>query len=232
MSKKLLGIVVAGALPLGAVACSDTAGVGSNMGAVSVTLQRGTAPSLAVSGASLILDDMGKVTPDQVDSLFVTVTGLSVLTVDSLCDGCDSTGTPGHESDSTDCCGYWINLPLASDVTIDLMALPTADDSAFVIAAGDLPVGDYRKVRMMVGSASVYFNTTITVGQQTYDQDVPLAVRVPSGSLKTDASFSVADDGAGNPTAVNLLFAPDATFRNMAATGAGHINLAPVFKAR
>ena len=229
MSKKLLGIAVVGALTLGAVACSDTAGVGSNTGSVAVTLQRSTAPALAISGASLILDDMGRVTPDMVDSLFVTVTGLSVLTVDSTCDGCDSTGTPGFEDDSTDCCGYWIDLPLTSNVTIDLMALPTADDSALVIAAGDLPIGDYRKVRMMVGSASVYFNTTITVGQQTYEQDAPQAVTVPSGSLKTDAAFSVADDGAGNPTAVNLVFDPNATYRNMAATGAGHINLAPVF---
>jgi hypothetical protein len=231
MSQKLLGIVLLGTLAVGAAACSDSSGV-NETGPVVVTLQRSAAPSLAIAAEGVVLDDMGKVTQDQVDSLFVMITSLQFLTVDSLCDGCDSTGMGGMDHDSTDCCGYWINLPLAESVVLDLMALPTADDSVFVIAGGDVPVGDYRKVRLVVGDAWVYFNTTISVGQQTYEADVEQHVTVPSGRLKTDAWFSVLDDGAGNPTDVNLVFDPDATFRNMAATGSGKINLAPVFKKR
>lgn len=113
------------------------------------------------------------------------------------------------------------------------MALPTSGESPLVIAAGQVPVGDYRMVRLVTSGATIYFNTTVQVGPAIFDPDTGYDVTIPSGSetgLKTDATFTVAAAEGGNPTEVSLLFDEGTTFKNVTATGSGKVMLSPVIR--
>ena len=213
-----------------ATGCSDTASV-DGMGAVAVTLQQASvqpAPGAAEFDVLLSPGDAAvKVSKTQVDSLFIWATRIGFLPVDTTDGSCDD------EGDETPC--PWIWLDLSEDLRIDLMALPAENDSAVVIAAGDVPVGDYRKVRLLVADASIFFNEAISVGNHVFDADMEHPLDVPSGAqsgLKTDASFSVVADDLGEPTEVNVVFDPNLTFNNVAATGSGKIKITPVLKVR
>jgi hypothetical protein len=121
-------------------------------------------------------------------------------------------------------------IELSEPLTVDLLALPSEEDSAVVIASGTLPEGEYERMRFLVSASWIFLNTGATVGNSTFDPDVSYEVKVPSGStsgLKTDLSFTVVTD-----TSVNLLFSPIATFENVTATGSGKVILSPVLKAK
>lgn len=210
-----------------ATGCSDSADV-DGMGAVAVTLQQGSVQLVPpAEGLDVFLSPGGtavKVAKAQVDSLFIWATQIGFLPVDTADGTCNDEDAP---------CWTWLDLPEV--LRIDLMALPTEEDSAVVIAAGDVPVGEYRKVRLLVGDASIYFNEAISVGNQAFDMDTEYPVDVPSGAqsgLKTDASFTVLADDLGDPTAVNVVFDPDLTFNNVTATGSGKVKITPVLKVR
>jgi hypothetical protein len=158
---------------------------------------------------------LGKVPVSDVESLFLTFTSVSFRPV-------------GADDDSTG--GGWQSFMLPAPVTVDLLALPSESDSAVVMAAGTLVEGDYEALRFLVSDGSIYFNTTITIGNSTFDPDTEYEVTVPSGStsgLKTDLSFSVSDSAQ-----VNLLFSTTATLDDVTATGSGKVILKPVFKAK
>jgi len=138
-------------------------------------------------------------------------------------------------------------LPLAADdaesawqsldvdpVEIDLAALPTSGNPPLVVAAGALPAGDYRQVRLFVSGATITFANPISLGNaKTFDADTPYPVEIPSASntgIKTDLSFSVVDDGMGNTLGVELMFEPTASYQNVNVTGAGTVMMAPVIK--
>jgi hypothetical protein len=216
----MFGIVLMGAL-VATVACSDSTGV-DGTAPVEVSLRMdGSALSAAAFGGALSSGSaMEGVTPNQVDSLFVLVTSVSFLPVEAEGEG------EGEEEEAE-----WIFLTLDEPIQIDLMSLPTEEDSLFV--TGELPVGDYGKIRLQVSDASVWFNETIAQGPATLDPDIEHPVTVPSGStsgIKTDLSFTVADDGNGTPAAVSLAFDPALTFSNLHVTGSGKVTLSPVFK--
>jgi len=213
-----------------ATGCSDTASV-DGMGTVAVTMQQASVQlAPGADGFDLLLspgDAAVKVSKTQVDSLFIWATRIGFLPVDTPDGSCDD------EGDETPC--PWIWLDLSEDLQIDLMALPAEDDSAVVIAAGDVPVGDYRKVRLLVRDASIFFNEAISVGNHVFDADMEHALDVPSGAqsgLKTDAAFSVVADDLGEPTEVNVVFDPNLTFNNVTATGSGKVKITPVLKVR
>jgi hypothetical protein len=228
MTRKILGLAVAGAVAAGSGACTDSAGLG-NTGSVEVTMHQSAAPlmqivdGLALSG----LDAEGTVSPSQVDSLVIEVTSISFLA-----DSSDVATDP----DAEDCCGYWIHLGLTDALWIDLANLPDETTNPLIIAAGDVPVGMYRKVRLLVGDAYAVFNEPIMVGNAaSFEEGVPHAVTVPSGAqtgLKTDTDFEVTADGDGNPTEVNLVFDPSSTYKNLHGTGSGKIMLSPIFRMR
>jgi len=199
------------------------------MGSVEVTMQQVSAPIAQV--ADLFLSPTGataRVDKEKVDSLFIWVTSIGFLQVDST--EADTTDD-GEEEEYP-----WIWMDLDSVVRIDLMALPSETDSAVVIGDGSIPAGDYRKLRMIVADASVFFNETISVGNTAYDMDMEHRVDVPSGAqsgLKTDASFTVeADSVTAQPLGVNVLFDPDMTFNKVTATGSGRVKISPVLKVR
>jgi hypothetical protein len=229
-SKNILAIGVVAAL---AGACADTTGIGDT-GSVRVTLQQaGTvlAPAASPAWVNLSGADMEGLDRALIASLEVTVTSIAFLPVDEDDpDDPSGMGMGDGDMDGTS----WISLPLGEPVPLDLLALPSEMDSPIVIAAGDVPVGDYRKVRLFVENATISFTEAITKGNATFDAEVDHPVDIPSAAnsgLKTDAIFSVVADDVGAVSDVNLLFDPTATFKNVTVTGSGRVILAPVIKA-
>ena len=227
--RRTRGIFAIGAAVAVAGACADSTGSSVGMGSVEVTMQQVSAPMAQV--ADLFLSPTGataKVDKEKVDSLFIWVTSIGFLQVDST--EADTTDD-GEEEEYP-----WIWMDLDSVVRIDLMALPSETDSAVVIGDGSIPAGDYRKLRMIVADASVFFNEMISVGNTAYDMDMEHRVDVPSGAqsgLKTNASFTVeADSVTAQPLGVNVLFDPDMTFNKVTATGSGRVKISPVLKVR
>lgn len=220
--KKLLGIALMGTLAAGATACSDTSGVNGTVPVtVSMQLDGSAFAAAAYDGAALLL--AGPIDASEVDSLWVEVTGLSFLSCDSACMA-DTTDV------NDDCCGEWQHLSLASPVVIDLMALPADADSAFVIASGDLPIGEYQRIRISVANASIWFNTDQSTGPTDFLAGEWHDVTVPSGRLNTNVGLTVEDDGTGLPVPINLVFDPNMTFQNVHGTGSGKVILTPQFR--
>lgn len=237
--KRLIGMALVSGLAVSAVACSDTSGV-NETAPVSVSLQIDGAAlaSAGFDGSALLL--MGGIDPMEVDSLFVEVTALSFLTCDSDCvadpdpdpDPDPSDPDPNPDPDPAECCGYWTDLPLDESVVINLMALPTVDDSVFVLANGELPIGEYQKIRIYVGDATIWFNTDQSKGQAEFLPDTEYGVTVPSGRLNTNVGLTIEDDGTGLPVPVSLVFDPNMTFNNVHTTGSGKVILTPQFRLR
>ncbi|MDH3457535.1 MAG: DUF4382 domain-containing protein [Gemmatimonadota bacterium] len=232
MTQRRFGVMAAMTAVAVATACADGAGLDGTSGQVEVTMQQAASSPAATSEFAVFLSangSQGRVDPSLVTELLVTVTRIGFLPAEPM-DGDPMDGDPDEDPDDT----MWIWLELPEPVTLNLMALPIEADPPIVIAAGEVAVGDYRKVRMIVAGALVSFGEDVSVGQQVYAAAEPHEVTVPSGAqsgLKTDAVFSVLADDLGDPTEVNILFDPDATFKNVVATGSGKINLTPVIKS-
>jgi hypothetical protein len=214
-------IAGAAGLVAGVLACTNAGGV-ADRGEVLVTLQR-TNEAIAPQVTGLFLKpevngaSAAAVAPDTVVALTIIVTDIEFLEVADSADTADA--------------GGWITLTLDEPATLDLLSLPAEDESPVVIAAGSVPIGEYRKVRLYVSDATIVFGGPISVGQSVFEAGVEYPVRIPSADqsgIKTDAEFSVGDEGAE----VNLLFAPSATFANLTATGSGRVQMAPVIRAR
>lgn len=130
--------------------------------------------------------------------------------------------------------GVWEALPLAPAAPLDLMALPTQNDSPIVIASGSVGAGSYGDVRLFVENLEIVFKGDIDLGVGfSFKGGITYQVFLPSGQetgIKTNAEFTV--DAEGNTNAVHLLFSPDATFLNVTGTGEGQVILAPVIRSR
>jgi hypothetical protein len=222
--------LAAGAL----VGCSDVAtlGPGDVTGDVTVTLQRTATLSADEVTAELAAAPEGKVPGDQITSLTVWITSIEML---RDCEADEGAGD-GIQSDG-ECAenGGWIPLDLEEAVMVDFMALPEPDESPVVIAAGTVPAGSYRNIRLFVEDETVVFAESFTVGNTEYVADKDYPVVIPSGDntgIKTDLSFTVTEDEEGNEEEVNLLFDTEATLRGVTATGNGRVMLPPVLKVK
>ena len=209
------------AIPLLAAGCAD--GTGPTTGTVNVMMQQSSAVALAANpGPSFVTaSPMSAVAPDQVTSLVLIIEEVQFLPVveDTV---------EGQEPEEA----AWVSVA-ASDLTIDLMALPTDAETPQQVAVGELPVGAYSGVRFVVTSATIVFSSTLTVGNTQFVADAEHAVKVPSGVIKTDLALDVvAGEGEGQENTASLLFGPDASFQNLTATGNGQVILNPVLKAK
>lgn len=194
-------------------ACSDITTT-NGVHQIDVTLQQTDGLVLAAPAFVTAANAQGKILADQVDSLFLTITTISFLPV-----------AEDEESETS-----WLSFELPEPITVDLLALPTEEDTPLIIASGELPAGNYDKLRFRISASSIFLNTGTTVGNSTFDPDTPYEVTVPSGTtsgLKTDLGFSVAGD-----VDINLFFSPRATFDGVTVTGSGKVILSPVLKAR
>jgi Domain of unknown function (DUF4382) len=184
-----------------------------------------TAPLLSASVNGVLVS----VSPDTVASLFVTISEIAFLPADAP-----------DETDETEAAGpAWQTLTLDDPVTLDLMALPTAEEGEpIAIAAGKVLPGSYHKVRLLVSEGEIVFRGPLSHGNgnaASFEGGETYPVTIPSGAqtgLKTDVSFDVTDAGDGTGNTVDIVFVPGTTFQNVAVTGNGRIMLAPVLRAR
>jgi len=127
-----------------------------------------------------------------------------------------------HRSDSD-----WTTLPFASvgaSRTCDLKRLEGPQD---VLGTGALPAGRYTMVRLVVSSATLYFDNPSAGASACASSIVPPAGRtanleIPSGEVKLNRGFSLSADGA---TTIVLDFDGDRSIRE---TGNGRYMMNPV----
>ena len=97
----------------------------------------------------------------------------------------------------------WQSLTLETPGTLDLMALPTETAGSIVIASGLVPVGAYRKVRLLTTGGEIVFKGPIALGgSATFDGDTPYPVTIPSGAQAPRPSGSRRSPSATNVGAV------------------------------
>jgi hypothetical protein len=141
----------------------------------------------------------------------------------------DSLGLP--DSVRAEHAQSWYSLDISGSNRLDLMALPTDSSSGLVLATGTLPTGEYGAARLVISSATIWFDTTITTTSGfTFLPNTPYDVTLPNrngvSSIMTNAGFTIAD---GASTVV-LTFDANAAIRGAAVTDSGTIILKPVLR--
>jgi hypothetical protein len=120
----------------------------------------------------------------------------------------------------------WYTLDVTGSGHLDLMHLPTDTGSGLVLAVGTVPAGAYAGARLVVSTATVWFDTTFTVGGTTFVPLTGYTVTIPSGpevGIRTRAGFTIAE-GASE---VQLLFDSQEMVRGLLVTPSGAILLTP-----
>jgi Domain of unknown function (DUF4382) len=94
--------------------------------------------------------------------------------------------------------GDWVTLPFASGTsrTCDLKKLETAQD---VLGVGTLAAGHYTQIRLVVSSATLYFQNASSGAACALSITAPAgtkaSVEVPSGELKLNREFDLTSGG-------------------------------------
>lgn len=242
--RKLRALVAVSGVLVVAGACGEVTSVEDGMGAVKVTLQEASVDALfqvmTADFARAPDETAGRVPRDMVNSLTITVDGIQILPY------CEDAG---EENGDGQCEDPWETLELNGETyELDLLTLPLEDEPALVLIEGtEVPVGEYHKVRLFISEAKVSFVDEITVGRTlflavdddednylledpttwtTYDVEIPSAQNT---GIKADINLEVTEETEGE---IGLLFDAGATFRNVIATGNGHVKMPPVLKAR
>jgi len=129
------------------------------------------------------------------------------------------TAHPDTESDFT-------TLPFAGGATArtcDLKKLETAQD---ILGIGTLPAGHYTQVRLVVSSATIYFDNAAAGAACAPTITAPAggsaSLNIPSGEVKLNRQFEVP---AGGTTTMLLDFDGDRSIRE---TGNGRYMMTPV----
>jgi len=120
----------------------------------------------------------------------------------------------------------WYSLDVVGSGHLDLMHLPTDTGSGLVLAVGTVPAGAYAGARIIVSTATVWFDTTFTVGGTTFVPGTGYTVTIPSGreaGIRTRAGFTITE-GASE---VQLLFDSLEMVRGLLVTPSGAILLTP-----
>ncbi len=126
-----------------------------------------------------------------------------------------------HRSDSD-----WTTVPFANDATTrtcDLKKLETSED---VLGTAALPAGHYTQVRLVVQSATLYFDNpssgTACAASITPPAGNSAAVEIPSGEVKLNREFDIS---ASTPLTMLIDFDGD---RSIHQTGNGRYTMSPV----
>lgn len=167
----------------------------------------GSSPS-SPSGSGATLNISLKDSPfSDAKALLVTFSGVSV-----------------HKSDQAD--DTWTTLPFsggATSRTCDLKKLQTAQD---VLGTGALATGHYTMVRLVVSSATLYFDNASSgsacAASITAPAGASASVTVPSGEVKLNREFDVPASGA---TTILLDFDGDQSVHQQ---GNGSYSMTPV----
>jgi len=218
-SNQIRSVAIVGLLA-GAMACSDSEPVlAPSEARISIAddiSSSAMAPHLYASVNGVLV----AIPADTVASLEVTISDVSYLA----------------EGDDEDTESAWQTLALPAAVTLDLMALPSEQAGSIEIASGSVPVGSYRKVRLIAGEGESVFRGPLSLGGGAdFEGATVYTVTIPSGlqtGIKTDVSFEVTENEDATVNAAYLVFDPDATFLNITATGTGGVILNPVLRAK
>jgi hypothetical protein len=118
----------------------------------------------------------------------------------------------------------WVTVPFAgggSSRTCDLKKLETAQD---ILGVGSLPAGHYTQLRLVVSSATIYFQNASSGAACAPTIAAPAGtnapVTIPSGELKLNREFDLASSGG---TTILLDFDGDQSVR-LTGNGNGHGN--------
>jgi hypothetical protein len=195
-----------------------------------------------------------RIAPELVDSLIVTVTEVNLIPArragrersegagdasvgrhgphrrpDGPGAGSRRDSLPPDRADSTRRRHRWVTLAVVGDGRIDLMNLPTEEGGGLIVASGDAPPGDYHRVRLVIASGQIWFNTVIvTSAGDTLQADVAYDVVFPSGGIMAEVELTIPESGGDVP----LAFQTEETMARMAVTGDGRIIVAPVMRHR
>ena len=122
--------------------------------------------------------------------------------------------------------GDWTTVPFAGAATTrtcDLKKLETAED---ILGSGPMPAGRYTMVRLVVTSATLYFENPSTSTACAASIPVPAGtsatVDIPSGEVKLNRGFELSAEA---PTTILLDFDGD---RSIHLTGNGRYTMSPV----
>ena len=123
----------------------------------------------------------------------------------------------------------WYTLTVVSGGSIDLMHLPTETDVALVLATGDVPPGDYQRVRLVISEGYIWLNTEIVTPQgDTLPANTAIPVVFPTGGIMVAVEFTVPEGGGDIP----LVFDAAETFAHVLVTGDGRVIVTPVMRHR
>lgn len=129
-----------------------------------------------------------------------------------------------HKSDTAE--ASWSKVPFAAGATsrtCDLKKLQTAQD---VLGTGPLATGHYTQVRLVVSSATIYFDNAATGDACAATVAAPAGrsanVTIPSGEVKLNREFDVS---SATTTTMLLDFDGDKSVRE---TGNGQFMMSPV----
>lgn len=202
------------AIALSVAACSDTTG-SDGRGQLRVFLSEESNSNLM---SSVLASSQGDLTVGQIDSMFVRVTAISALRT---------------SADTSDSSGGWVTIQLADSggKRINLLKLPTEGQDSISLARGELEAGTYKNIRLQFDSASsvIVLKAAVTVGNHAFTAGTVYPLRVPSGVIKTSASFTISEDSLSN---VTLVFDEGASVGTIVATGSGKLQMNPVLKKR
>lgn len=195
-------------------ACADSTGNDTGQARVFMSVS-GDAPA-AVVAASVDYVDGGlqSLVLNNVDSLFVRVTGISVLRT-----GDDPEGTSG-----------WVYLELEDTARKLINVLNLPDDDSLLFAKGALEAGNYHNLRLEFDSAAIVLASDQTVGGYSFLGGTVYPLEVPSGVVKLPlAKFTI---GVDSVSTLNLEFREQPSIANITATGSGVLQMSPVLHVK
>ena len=125
----------------------------------------------------------------------------------------------------------WVRLPVQPALPLNLMTLPLVAEDAVVLPRGDLPLGDYQNLRLIVEDATITFASPVTVGPRTWTAGEAHPLRIPGPQATRifvpTARFSIVDDDA---TVIDLVLNPGTSVQTIAATP-NFVLMSPVLTA-
>ena len=215
LSRGLFGV----ALAVVSSACSSSLSLdAAATGEARILMSRDTSPSF-MSAPAESPEGARSVEQDTVQSLVVTVVGIDVLLEGA--------------SDTSATSSAWTSLDLSSSFDLNLMALPTGDAAAQLVASGAVRAGTYTHVRLRVTNPRIVFKGDVSFGAGgILEGGAEYAVVIPSSQqtgIKVAVGVTVEADAS---TDIALVFDSAESLSNVAITGTGQVIMSPVIRVR
>jgi len=123
----------------------------------------------------------------------------------------------------------WILLDVVSGGHINLLDLPVEGEPGIVVAAGDVPAGEYHGVRLQIADGFIYLKTdVVTPIGDTLLAGTAIPVRFPPNGIMVRAEVTVPETGGDFP----IVFDAETTIGAAVVTPQGDVIIAPVMRHR